>query len=351
MRKCEHLKLNGELMQKLLINVILATGMGLLPSGYAQQPAAEKQVPNELIQYIRDARKAGINEKQIQQNAMNAGWPADMVSSAIDSVLHGKTTKSALPDAAETTTAKPDKEPAASVAAKALPEKSGDTPAGNAVRDSAKSSEPASDPAVTTPVKSNETISAPVTSAPPSAKTAEGSGTPKIPAAVDRGVPENYEIGAGDDLAISVWKEPDASVGGVVVRPDGKITLPILKDISVVGLTTIQAEKMITEQLSKFITAPDVTVMVRGINSKKIYLVGGVKREGPIAYTYRMTILQALSEAGGLTDYAKKKKIYVLRHENGRDYTYHFDYDAALRGEKMELNIPLVPGDTVVVPR
>jgi len=64
-----------------------------------------------------------------------------------------------------------------------------------------------------------------------------------------------------------------------------------------------------------------------------------------------MTILQALSEAGGLTDYAKKKKIYVLRHENGRDYTYHFDYDAALRGEKMELNIPLVPGDTVVVPR
>ena len=152
-------------------------------------------------------------------------------------------------------------------------------------------------------------------------------------------------------LAISVWKEPDASVGSVVVRPDGKISMPMLKDVSVVGLTPIQVEKLITEQLVKFISAADVTIIVTGINSKKIYVVGGVKKEGPISYTYRMTILQALSEAGGISDYAKKKKIYVLRHENGRDYRIPFDYDAALKGEKMELNIPLMAGDTLVVPK
>jgi len=135
------------------------------------------------------------------------------------------------------------------------------------------------------------------------------------------------------------------------VRPDGRISMPMLKEVPVSGLTPAQAEKAITDQLSKFISAADVTVIVSEINSKRIYVVGGVKKEGPISYTYRMTVLQALSEAGGLTDYAKKKKIYVLRRESGRDYQLPFDYDAVLRGERMELNIPLLPGDTIVVPK
>jgi polysaccharide export outer membrane protein len=113
----------------------------------------------------------------------------------------------------------------------------------------------------------------------------------------------------------------------------------------------MEAEKQITEQLSKFVTTADVTVIVAQINSKKIYLVGGIKKEGPMAYTYRMTVLQAISEAGGLTDYARKKKIYVLRHEDGRDYKLPFDYDAVLRGEHMEMNIVLLPGDTLIVPK
>jgi len=183
----------------------------------------------------------------------------------------------------------------------------------------------------------------------PAGKAVEG--TVKPATGVDHGVPDDYQIGAGDELQISVWKEPDASVAGVVVRPDGKISMPMLKEISVIGLTPTQAEKAITEQLVKFISTADVTVIVKAINSKKIYVVGGVKKEGPIPYTYRMTILQALSEAGGLSDYAKRKKIYVLRHENGRDYQLPFDYDAALRGARMELNIPLLPGDTLVVPK
>jgi polysaccharide export outer membrane protein len=166
----------------------------------------------------------------------------------------------------------------------------------------------------------------------------------------EHGVPDDYQIGAGDVLQIVVWKEPEASVPGVVVRPDGKITMPLTKEISVIGMTPTEAEKYITGRLSTVITDADVTVIVKEIRSKKIYLIGAVKREGPMAYTYRMNIMQALSEAGGLTDYAKRKKIYVLRTEKGKDYRFHVDYDSLLKGERMEMNIPLLAGDTVVVP-
>ena len=173
-------------------------------------------------------------------------------------------------------------------------------------------------------------------------------GIPK--SAAERGVPDDYQIGAGDALHISVYHEPDASVPSVVVRPDGRISMPILKEVMVLGLTPSQLEKQITTQLTKFITAPDVTVIVTAINSKKIYAIGAVKKEGPIPFTYRMTVMQALSEAGGLTDYAKRKKIYVLHTENGREFRMLFNYDAVLKGEHMESNYLLSAGDTIVVP-
>ncbi|MBZ5595223.1 MAG: polysaccharide export protein [Acidobacteriia bacterium] len=176
---------------------------------------------------------------------------------------------------------------------------------------------------------------------------------PKVPLSsnVSRGVPYDYQIGAGDVLQVSVWKEPDASVPTAVVRPDGRISLPLLKEVSVAGLTPKQAEIMITQELGRFITGADVTVVVAEINSKKVYLVGAVKKEGPLAYTYRMSVMQAISEGGGLTDYAKRKKIYVLRTENGRQSRLPFNYNAVLKGEHMELNIALLPDDTVVVPQ
>jgi len=167
---------------------------------------------------------------------------------------------------------------------------------------------------------------------------------------VSHGVPDDYQIGAGDILGISVWREPEASIGSVVVRPDGKISMPLLKEVSVIGLTPTEIEKLITERLTKLIKSPDVTVVVTGIHSKKLYAVGAVKREGPIPYTYRMSVMQAISEAGGLTDYAKRKKIYILRNEGGREYRLPFDYDSVLKGEHMELNLQLLPGDTLVVP-
>ncbi len=165
-----------------------------------------------------------------------------------------------------------------------------------------------------------------------------------------RSVPDDYQIGSGDVLQISVWKEPDASVPSVVVRPDGKISMPLLKEIYVAGMTPTELEHSITAKLSKFINAADVTVVVSAINSKKVYVVGAARKEGPLPYTYRMTVMQAISEAGGLTDYAKRKKIYVLRSENGKEYQLPFNYEEVIKGEKTEQNIQLLPGDTIIVP-
>ncbi len=150
-------------------------------------------------------------------------------------------------------------------------------------------------------------------------------------------------------LQISVWKEPEASAN-VVVRPDGMISTPLIKEIQVAGLTPIQAENLITEKLVKVIQEPDVTVIVTGMVSKKIYAIGAVKKEGTIPYTYSMTVIQAIAEAGGLTDYAKRRRIYVLRNEKGKESRFPFDYDAVLKGNHMELNILMLPGDTLVVP-
>lgn len=289
----------------------------ILACGWLCAAIAAAQPPKELVQYIKDARTAGVADRQIEQNAANAGWETGVVRGAIEYLGGSKVRVPA--DAAPAAAEKSTRKAPGSAAADQRPATSQKQPA--ALTETA----------------------APSTGAP-----AFPEAPPKRP---DRGVPDEYVIGEGDVLHVSVWKEPDASVQSAVVRPDGKISMPMLKDVQVSGLTPTQAEANLSKQLSAFISAADVTVVVSAINSKKIYVVGGVKKEGPIPFTYRMTVLQALSEAGGLTDYAKKKKIYVLRHENGRDYQLPFNYDAALRGERMELNVPLLPGDTIVVPK
>ena len=167
---------------------------------------------------------------------------------------------------------------------------------------------------------------------------------------VDRGNPDDYKIGAGDVLHIGVFHEPDASVQNVVVRTDGRISMPLLKEVSVAGLTPGELEAKLTEGLSKFLPAPDVNVVITAINSKKIYIIGAVRHEGTLSLTYPMNVLQALAEAGGVTEYAKRRKIYVLRNKDGKEVKLPFDYDAALKGEHMELNVPLIAGDTIVVP-
>lgn len=167
----------------------------------------------------------------------------------------------------------------------------------------------------------------------------------------ERGVAEDYEIGAGDVLGVFVWKEPDASVPSVVVRPDGKIALPLLKDVAVAGLTPRAAEQRIVDGLSKLIVnGLDVTVVVTAINSKKVYVMGAVRREGAMPYSYRMNVMQAIAEAGGLTDFAKRKKIYVLRGSGAQQARLPFNYDEAIRGVNAAQNVELAPGDTLVIP-
>jgi polysaccharide export outer membrane protein len=186
---------------------------------------------------------------------------------------------------------------------------------------------------------------------------AQNGASPKVPvqpaaktsAAVS--TTDDYLIGAGDTLQVSVWKEPDVTIPTVIVRPDGMITVPLIKEIAIAGLTPRQAENIITEKLSKFLNTPNVTVVVTASNSKKVYVIGAVRKEGPLPYTYRMTVMQALSEAGGLNEYAKRRKVYILRSENGREYRLDFNYEEVLRGERMEQNIVLLPGDTVIIPQ
>lgn len=171
------------------------------------------------------------------------------------------------------------------------------------------------------------------------------------PERADRGVPEEYVIGEADILGVIVYKEPDASANPVVVRADGKITVPFIKDVVVAGLTPRQAEDIIAMKLMPFIMEPDVSVIVREIHSKRIYLVGAFKRQGPVDLHYPMTVLQAITEAGGPSEFAKKKQIYVRRTQNGQTYTYPFDYDSVLKGFKAEQNIWLQPGDYVIAPQ
>ncbi len=166
------------------------------------------------------------------------------------------------------------------------------------------------------------------------------------------GAPAGYRIGPGDVLQISVWKEPEASAPQVVVRSDGKVSLPIIREAQAAGLTPAELEKTLTERFARFINQPEVAVLVREINSEKVYVVGAVRKEGPVRLqSSNTTVLQALAEAGGLTDYAKRKKIYVLRSENNKETRLSFNYEAVIKGEQTGQNILVRPGDTIVVPQ
>ena len=162
-------------------------------------------------------------------------------------------------------------------------------------------------------------------------------------------VPDDYVIGEEDVLTITVWKEHDLS-GSLVVRPDGKITVPLVGEIGVVGMKPVQLQALLAEKLKPFVNVPQVSVAVNQINSRKVYLIGQVVREGTVPINNSATVLQVLAGAGGLRDFAKRKKIYILRKQGDEEIRFPFDYDAAIKGRNREQNIRLEPGDTVVVP-
>jgi polysaccharide export outer membrane protein len=166
-------------------------------------------------------------------------------------------------------------------------------------------------------------------------------------AAISQAGPE-YVIGPDDVLHVAVWKEADLTAT-LPVRPDGKISLPLLNDVQAAGLTPQQLGVSLTEKLKKYIADPRVTVVVTSINSKRIYLVGEVLHTGAMPMLPNMTILQALSSAG-LSQFANTKRIYVLRTENGKQQKMPVDYRKLVKGEQIEQNYVLRPGDTIVVP-
>lgn len=182
---------------------------------------------------------------------------------------------------------------------------------------------------------SSSTTPAPVASAAPAA-----------PAVVP---PPGYVIGVDDVLGILFWREKDLS-GDVTVRPDGKITLPLLNEVNAAGLTPDQLRAEVTQGASRFIADPNVTVVVRQINSRKVFLVGQVQKPGPYPLTGPTTVLQLLSIGGGLLDYADDKNIMVMRTENGREQAMRFNYKEVSKGRNLKQNVELKPGDTVLVP-
>jgi polysaccharide biosynthesis/export protein len=159
-----------------------------------------------------------------------------------------------------------------------------------------------------------------------------------------------YKIGPQDILRIDVWKEPEVTRSGLPVRPDGKISLPLLNDVQATGLSPLELSKVITEGLKKFMNNPQVTVSVMEINSRRVYVTGEVARPGVFSLLPNMTVLQALTNSGGFTQFARTKGIYVLRNESGKQVKYPFNYKDVINGKHAEQNIELQSGDIVVVP-
>jgi len=158
-----------------------------------------------------------------------------------------------------------------------------------------------------------------------------------------------YTIGEQDVLDIDVWREKELS-GQVVVRPDGKITVPLVNEIYVIGMTPLQLQTMLMDKLQPFVTAPQVTVAVHEINSRKVYLMGEVAHEGVFHINSTTTVSQIIAEAGGLHPYAKRSKIYILRNVDGKQVRFPFNYDAVIKGKGNSQDLVLKPGDKIVVP-
>jgi polysaccharide biosynthesis/export protein len=161
-------------------------------------------------------------------------------------------------------------------------------------------------------------------------------------------LPTDYVIGADDQLHIMVWNEQNFNET-VPVRPDGKISMPLLNDVQAAGLTPLQLKDSLTEKLKKYISDPRVTVVIVAMNSRRVFVTGEVTHTGPMALLPHMTILQALAGAG-FTQFANLKGIYLLRTDNGKQTKIAFNYKEVVKGRHPEQNIPLKPGDTIVVP-
>jgi polysaccharide export outer membrane protein len=170
---------------------------------------------------------------------------------------------------------------------------------------------------------------------------------PVLPAGVTP--PAGYIIGPDDQLSVVYWREKDMSAD-VVVRPDGLISLPLLNEVQASGLTPEQLRAAITKGATKFVEEPTVSVVVKAINSRKVFITGQVGKPGYYPIAGPTTVLQLIATAGGVAEYANKSKISIIRKEGGKDVSFRFNYGDVIKGKNLTQNIELKPGDTVVVP-
>jgi len=174
--------------------------------------------------------------------------------------------------------------------------------------------------------------------------------TKATPAAPPSASAEEYMIGPDDLLAVNVWREPEIS-RNVLVRPDGKISLPLVGDLRAGGRTPVQLQDDIKGQLLNYLANPEVTVIVQEARSQKFNVLGEVEHPGSYPLSRSMTVLDAIAVAGGLRDFAKTRKIYVLRIKgDGSRARLRFNYKEVIKGQSLSQNIELQPRDTVVVP-
>jgi len=175
----------------------------------------------------------------------------------------------------------------------------------------------------------------------------EASGKRSVATVTPAETDQEYHIGPQDVIQIDVWKEPEIT-RTIPVRPDGKISLPLLNDVQAAGFTAMQLAGNLRDGLTKYLNNPQVTVTVAQINSRRVFVTGEAAKSGALPLLPGMTVLQALSSSGGFTQFAKEKSIYILRNENGKQVKLPYDYKDVLKGKKED--ILLQPGDVIVVP-
>jgi polysaccharide export outer membrane protein len=168
------------------------------------------------------------------------------------------------------------------------------------------------------------------------------------PVATGVPLPAGYVIGPEDVLSVVFWRDKELSAD-VVVRPDGKISVPLLNDIQAVGYTPEQLADVLVKAATKYIADPTATVIVKEIHSRKVYVLGEVGKPGTVPLIGEMNVLQLIATVGGLLEYADKENITIVRMENGKERRFKFNYKDVVKGKKIEQNIMLKPGDTVVV--
>ena len=169
------------------------------------------------------------------------------------------------------------------------------------------------------------------------------------PRPTDPVVPPGYVIGTDDVLSIVYWKDKDMSADAKV-RPDGRIALPLINEVQAAGLTPEQLHKKLTDESKKYMEDANITVVVREINSRRAFITGEVNKPGPYPITSPTTVMQLISMAGGLRDYANSKNITIMRSEAGKQVALKFNYKDVASGKNLKQNVELKPGDTVVVP-